>query len=259
MVDKNSSKVKIPKLIMQTWKTDKVPDHWKQSQESIKSLMPGWKYVLMTDKDNRDFVVKHFPSFIECYDNFEHPIQRADAIRYMWLYIHGGLYMDLDIQLVKPVDELFYVDKDIYLVRSGNIGSVYTNAFMAAKPKQKVFLKCLDEMKKGAPFWAYGKHLTVMTSTGPLMFSRVVKRQQKEKLKYIELPRKLIMGCSVCEPKPCDVENGYCRTLQGSSWIELDSKFYIWMYCNKEITIVISIVIIILFILVLFLWLSNRK
>jgi mannosyltransferase OCH1-like enzyme len=257
---RKEKEVKIPMLIMQTWKTEKVPDHWKQSQESVKIHMPDWKYVLMTDKDNRDFVVKHFPSFVECYDNFEHPIQRADAIRYMWLYVNGGLYMDLDIQLVKPIDELFYVDKDIYVVRSGNIGSVYTNAFMAAKPKQKIFLKCLEAMKKGSPIWAWGKHLKVMTSTGPLMFSRVVKAEKKKgKMVHIELPRKLIMGCSVCEPKPCDVDNGYCRTLQGSSWIELDSKFYIWMYCNKEFAIIISIVIIVLFILVLFLWLSNRK
>ena len=32
------------------------------------------------------------------YDGYTHPIQRADAARYFILFVHGGLYADLDYE-----------------------------------------------------------------------------------------------------------------------------------------------------------------
>jgi mannosyltransferase OCH1-like enzyme len=86
----------IPKLIMQTWKTNELPDKWKPTQLSINRYMSDWKYILMTDEMNRNFIIHHFPNFLPYYDAFPYPIQRADAIRYAWLYVHGGLYLDCD-------------------------------------------------------------------------------------------------------------------------------------------------------------------
>jgi len=112
----NANKVKIPLIIMQTWKNDSIPLHWRPSKEGILKNMPHWKYILMTDEDNRKFCEKHFPDFLPYYDAFEYPIMRADAIRYMHLYIHGGLYIDLDIEVKKALDPLFYEDHDLYFV-----------------------------------------------------------------------------------------------------------------------------------------------
>ena len=105
-----SSTVKIPMNIMQTWKTNKLPDYWVASQKAIFKFMPHWKYTLMTDDDNYEFVTKYFPDFLKYFKAFEYPIQRADAIRYMWLYVHGGLYLDLDLEIVKCLDDIFYDD-----------------------------------------------------------------------------------------------------------------------------------------------------
>src|SRR5579872_6289874 len=109
----------IPRKIMQTWKTSVVPQKWEPSVKSIKKYMSGWNYTLMTDEDNRKFVQQWFPDFLPYYDKFPHNIQRADAIRPMWLYIHGGLYLDLDIELLGPLDSLFQAG-DLFLVPSAN-------------------------------------------------------------------------------------------------------------------------------------------
>ena len=127
--------VSIPRIIMQTWKTEELPEQWKSTQESIRKHMPHWEYVLMTDEMNRKFVEQHFPSFLPYYDAFPYPIQRADAIRYCWLYIHGGLYLDCDFELQGPLDELFTADSDLFLLASSNATSVITNGFMASKPR----------------------------------------------------------------------------------------------------------------------------
>src|SRR5437762_1813333 len=113
----------IPRRIMQTWKTKNVPEHWKPSPLSIRQHMPDWEYTLMTDEDNRKFVAEHFPDFLPYYDRFPYPIQRADAIRYCWLYIHGGVYLDLDTVVQKSLEPLFEDGGDLFLVASGNLGS----------------------------------------------------------------------------------------------------------------------------------------
>jgi len=40
--------------------------------------------------------VARYPWFLETFDGYVYPIQRADAIRYFVLYYFGGIYIDLD-------------------------------------------------------------------------------------------------------------------------------------------------------------------
>ena len=249
--DEDKNKVKIPKLIMQTWIDTDIPKKWKISPESIKEKMPDWEYVLMTDKDNRKFVKKHFPDFLPYYDNFPHAIQRADAIRYMWLYIKGGIYMDLDFEVLKPLDEFFTSGSDVYLVSSSNVGSYITNSFMAAKPGCELWLEVIEAMKKPLPFYYLGKHMTVMNSTGPILLTHVVK---KSKIVYGVLPSKLILPCSVCNIK-CQSKGSYLRQLEGSSWITYDTKFYNFFMCNwRKLIFVIVLIGLLIFIILLINW-----
>ena len=238
--------VKIPLIVLQTWKTTQIPSHWIPSQKGLKKHMSHWKYVLMTDEDNRNFCKKHFPDFLPYYDAFEYPIMRADAIRYMFLYVYGGLYIDMDIEVRKPLDDLFYEDHDIYLARSGTFGSYYTNAFMASKPKQKFWLECIEEMKQPYKSWQIGKHLKVMRSTGPLMLTSSVGKN--ENLDIGELPEDLL-GCSVCDPKPFYKEGNYVAILEGSSWIEADTKTYIFFTCYWKYVIFIVVILIVVYVI----------
>lgn len=250
----NSNAVQIPKIIMQTWKTKEVPDHWKSSPKSIKRKMSDWQYVLMTDEDNLKFVGTYFPSFLPIYKEMEYPIMKADAIRYMWLYIKGGIYMDLDIMIKKDLSPLFtekMVGKgDVFLIKSGNFNSFYTNSFMASKPKNLFWLECLAEMSKPYKFWMVGKHFKVMGKTGPLMVSRTVKYT---KTNIVNLPKDLIMACSICDEKPCQVKDGYAINLEGSSWCSWDTHMYNYAMCKWR-NILILIVIIIIIMLVIIIW-----
>ena len=240
----------IPKIFMQTWKNNNVPEHWKSSPASVKRLMPDWKYVLMTDKDNRNLVKKYFPDYLDLYDNLEYPIMRADIIRYMFLYIYGGVYADMDIEITKPLDDLFQDDGDVYVVESGNGGSIYTNSFLASKPGCKIWLDCLEEIRKPYPYWAYGKHLKVMSKTGPLMLTRVIKNS-KYKYHISKIPKKLVMPCNVCDTKPCTKPGAYTKALEGSSWCGWDSYIYTSCMCNsKKILILILAIIILIYIYV---------
>jgi len=215
--------------------------------------MPDWKYVLMTDKDNRKFVKKHFPDFLPYYDNFTYNIQRVDAIRYMWLYVHGGIYMDLDFKMQHSLDHLFVNDTEAYLVSSGNFGSYYTNAFMASKPGCKLWLEMIEAMKKPLPWFYIGRHVEVMNTTGPIMLTYVAK---KTKTVFSVLPRKLLTPCSVCNLE-CDTSHAYLKPLPGSSWVTYDTKIYTFFMCKwkRVIVFVVFLILLILF-LIFILWMG---
>ena len=42
------------------------------------------------------FIAAEYPWFLETFQNYRYPIQRADAIRYFVLAHYGGTYIDLD-------------------------------------------------------------------------------------------------------------------------------------------------------------------
>lgn len=92
---------KLPKIIHQQWKTDKIPDGvYSKWNAQFKELYPEpeYKHMLWTDANARELIKKDFPFFLPAYDNYEFGIQRADASRYFIMYKYGGLYADLDYE-----------------------------------------------------------------------------------------------------------------------------------------------------------------
>ena len=221
--------VGIPKIIYQSWKTHDVPEHWKVSPESIKALMPDWQYVLYDNAENREMVAEHFPDFLPYYDAFPYDIMRADAARYCFLYLYGGIYMDLDFEVQQDLSELFTGSGEVYLVASGNVSSYYTNSFMASQPGSKFWLEAIEEMKKPVGFWAgMMKHFIIMCQSGPLMLSRVARSTSTV---IGVLPRSRVMPCSICNIE-CSTCDAYLKPLQGSSWISYDTKFLNFWLCH---------------------------
>lgn len=240
--------VAIPKIIMQTWKTDDLPDKWKPTQTSIKKYMSGWDYILMTDDMNRFFIQQHFPDFLDYFDAFPYPIQRADAIRYAWLYIMGGLYFDCDFEILSPLDDLFEEDYDLFLITSSNNLNVITNGFIAAKPRNPIFLGMIEEMKSPPGFAWIEQHLLVMNTTGPLAFNRVVKHSNvRYKLCDNINPYNL---CETEYTKP----NALMKPLEGSSWVGGAGKLYQQCYCQSKFLVIVTLIMFLAISLIILLY-----
>lgn len=250
----------VPRIIMQTWKEDDPPDKWSSSPTSITHFMPEWDHVLMSDELNEMFVREHFPQYLDIYLSFPYGIQRADVIRYMWLYINGGVYLDLDYELTESLEPLFASGSELYLMSSSNLSSYFTNSFMASTPGHPFWLEVLEEMRElyyNPPWWVVGKHLTVMMSTGPGLLT-----QTARKTKHIHtlLPQRLICPQSICKEEV--KERGVLKPLEGGSWAGYDTHCYNWIYCNPRefVALILAIIIIIVVIIVgiVILWRRRR-
>lgn len=257
----------VPRSVMQTWKNNDVPKHWLPSYDSARTKLKKWNHVLMTDSMNDSFVRTYFPKFHRTFTSFRHNIQRADAIRYCYLYVHGGIYMDLDVEVLseyrieEEINKAFdqKPNAEVALTRSGNVGSMFTNSFLVSKPRATFWLHCLEEMMRHprGRWFCYGKHLEVMHSTGPSMVTRVAR---KYPALVSEVDSKLFQPCSVCElMRPsskgsCTRPGAVMRILRGSSWNGADSNLYNFVMCNwmpLVITLVSVVVVFFLFALVL--------
>jgi mannosyltransferase OCH1-like enzyme len=149
----------IPRQIFQTWKSREVTNPFmKRWQESWTNLNPSYKYTIWDDDDNRSFVKEHFPDFLETYDSYKQNICRADVIRYLYLYVHGGIYTDLDFMCLKPFESIINsIESQNVDITFGTLGPMddetfnnhdIPNAIIISKPKADFWLFVIKALSK---------------------------------------------------------------------------------------------------------------
>ncbi|KAI9095105.1 nucleotide-diphospho-sugar transferase [Phlyctochytrium arcticum] len=98
----------LPRIIHHSWKTRKIPLLFREWASSWTRVNPTYTRILWTDEMNRKLVKDHYPFALETYDGLPENIQRADMARYFYLHRYGGVYADLDVEALRPMDELFW-------------------------------------------------------------------------------------------------------------------------------------------------------
>jgi len=94
--------------IIQTWKDDNIPEIYKAYSDKIKMYNPEWNYMFFTDKDIIHFILEKMPEHYNSFEQFKHKIQQLDYFRYLVIYYYGGVYLDLDINILDSLNDLYY-------------------------------------------------------------------------------------------------------------------------------------------------------
>lgn len=165
----SSVPLKIPHIIHQTWKTDDLPNKWRPFQQSWKDYHPNWEYRFTTDTDNRIFFEQNYPWFLPTYEAYPLDINRAEAYRYFAVYHYGGVYVDMDFEALRPIDELLRdqqilfgfepaTHQSAYMVQTRGLNQVVLNAFLASAP--------------GHPFWEHLQRLLIDNRHAQTLFDQ---------------------------------------------------------------------------------------
>ena len=112
------SPVTIPQLIHRSWKTMDIPLVYKPLKDNCDRLHPKWTSILWTDGDNYELVKREYPEYLYIYNRFPMAINKADFIRYLYMYHYGGVYMDLDVDCRFNLDN-FIQNKTLILGQLG--------------------------------------------------------------------------------------------------------------------------------------------
>ncbi len=101
-----SDKPKIPKIIHQVWVGDnEMPAILKYYRKTCQDLHPDWEYKLWTDKEVDEW---HFENK-DLYNDTRNYAEKSDILRHQILKDFGGVYIDMDIKCLKPLDPLHYL------------------------------------------------------------------------------------------------------------------------------------------------------
>ncbi|MCL1668184.1 hypothetical protein M2T82_08940 [Elizabethkingia ursingii] len=97
----------VPKNIFQTFKTKKLPLITRCNIWEIKKLNPDYNCYLYDDNDIIQFLQEEFPPrYLNTYNCLKIEAARADFFRYVVIYKKGGVYLDIDSGISKPLDLL---------------------------------------------------------------------------------------------------------------------------------------------------------
>ncbi|MBO3458683.1 glycosyltransferase [Aetokthonos hydrillicola Thurmond2011] len=173
---------KIPKIIHQIYFPGEaaLPENYSRYRQTVLDLHPDWEYYFWDEQKCRKFLEDNYPWFLEVYDSYPSKfIQRCDSIRYFLLYHYGGFYIDLDIEFLKPLDDLL---EDYELILSKIVG--FSNAIMGSVPKHPLWPKVFEELdkrklgirRKFDPLFLFRniQEYSVCYSTGPLLLDDCV-------------------------------------------------------------------------------------
>ncbi len=210
-----------PRIIHQTYKNHNIPDEWKLSKDMWQLHHPNYTYMFWTDNDIRNYIQTNYPEYLELHDNYKYNIQRADMIRYFILHDFGGIYSDLDLYPIENIENhILNYNADVLLCKSGNVGNILTNSFMISKQYSPIWKQIQSSLKHKKPFFAIGRHMTVMYTTGPIFISKIF---EKNKSSFQLLPSEKFMAYSANDDFSVKKEKAIIMPLNGQSWNSIDS------------------------------------
>ena len=98
---------RIPKIIIQTWKSIVIPLKYEVLQKGLVEKNPDYEYLFFTDESIDAFLKTEYPEYYVTFQKLPILIQKIDFFRYIAVYHYGGFYFDLDMECLEPLgDEL---------------------------------------------------------------------------------------------------------------------------------------------------------
>lgn len=194
----------IPKIIHQTYKSYELPKCLLNSQKKLIEQNKNYKYKLYNDDDCRKILYDNFGFKAKLvFDMLKPGAFKADYFRYAILYLEGGVYIDMDLDFQVKLDYLFknntydlitvnektskYFDNKNIKIKGVN---GYWNAFIAAKPKIDIFLRCVHKIIDNTinKLWRKAESVkdynTILSITACVFFKEMFQNFKNKKLLF---------------------------------------------------------------------------
>jgi hypothetical protein len=147
----------IPKIIHQTWRDKNLPPIiYKLVSENIRFFKSnGYEYMFWTDEMILKLISDEYPNFYNIYKMARTGVQKGDIARILLVYHYGGIYIDLDVLVLRDFSEILDMNADkLYITYepSGQTMALYNsdkyicNAFFAANKNNNMLKAILNNI-----------------------------------------------------------------------------------------------------------------
>jgi hypothetical protein len=89
-------------------------------------MNPTYRYEVLTDDNAMNFVEENFgpsgldrPDIVSTFRSLTATIIKADLLRYMVMYVEGGVYADIDVQALQPIEQFLperYSEMEVHMI-----------------------------------------------------------------------------------------------------------------------------------------------
>jgi len=256
---------KIPHIIHQTWKSRNLSKEYQKYADSWKKFHPTWDYRFYDDAACLRLVQTHFPQFLSKYIQLPTPVMKADMFRYLVIYQYGGVYVDIDAEALKSLDDLLIGDDDMIVgveidfnnltfakfnpiyksyYKKHGIDKQYVQYIFMATPKNPILYEIIENIHTKPTF--NNAHLDTFMQTGPALFSKIIhKHRQKVKVLNVNafngvtsILKRYILGINT------PLKESYLKHHEASSWKNKDDIIYTILCC---VVLALFITILVLF------------
>ena len=152
----------IPKKIIQCHKNiDIVPNY---VTNNVKDKNPDWEYNFYDNSQQLKFLKEEYGQvFADKYKSFKKGAHKCDLFRVCWLYKYGGIYIDIDTEIIKPLDDIVKNVNHFTIMQNDMRGLYYNdiisnifgvkhktliNSFIITNRGNKYIKKCIEDIMK---------------------------------------------------------------------------------------------------------------
>jgi alpha 1,6-mannosyltransferase len=183
-------------------------DRYRPSKHQLSWQTSHFTYHFYSDAAALTLFQRHLPEYLPTFLALPTPILKTDFFKYAVLYVHGGIYSDLDVSLIRPLPwpELQQFDaKMIVGIEGDNTltglcrGLQFASWTIASVPRHAVLSCALnrvrEQTKHFAPTWSPLTNIEeiIMDWTGPGIWSDCVSdyigKKETESLHRIAEPK----------------------------------------------------------------------
>ncbi|OAL43953.1 hypothetical protein IQ07DRAFT_649739 [Pyrenochaeta sp. DS3sAY3a] len=203
----------IPRKIWQTWKVGPLGFEQRDSDsaKTWPAKNPRHRYEVLTDDNALEYLEWHYgthgfnrPDIVELYRELNITIIKADLLRYLVMYAEGGVYADIDVECLRPIDRFIperYNEQDVDMIIGVEIDEVnfakhpilgskcmsFCQWTFAAKPRLPVMMRLIENIQDWLHDLSDQKGVSisqlqldfneVISGTGPSAFTHAVLEQ----------------------------------------------------------------------------------
>ncbi len=169
----------IPKVIYQTFKTNDIPWLTKLYIWIFRRKNPAYEYVFFDDPAVDHFIQTNFSERVyHAYSQLQIGAAKADFFRYAILYKNGGIYLDLDSDILVNLDKYIFPSDSAVIAREKNHQNLFAQWGLIFEKEHPFLEKTIQYMVENIEQNAFPHDVHAMT--GPTVYTRGIEDVMKE-------------------------------------------------------------------------------
>ena len=224
----------IPRVLHQIWfqGEDQLSPKHRDRVERWKQMHSKWKYKLWDERSMRDYIKrKCSPKCLKTFDRFPYMHQQIDFFKYAVLFCEGGCYVDMDVEPLKPLDQLLEshpaAETMVSEIGMGDwekrlvIGSTYfiNNGIIFSCPNSPVLRDLIDHIcSLPSDGGGVNKISCIQRTTGPRVFSQICEKWDGTP-RLTVLPSCYLEPCYGLDPMCSPDERAFADHRHEQTWI----------------------------------------